>query len=193
MDNGRGQRKISAKELTAEIDQATDLALVAEQAAALETSREQVEKIGRQALGNGDVQARIQPHSAEIGAQAIYSTVQVDGNAAEREAARELAQDEDKLEHSVDYVGTESSLQRQERQAGDQENLKNELDPKRDFEAEIASRGQEELAREAMAMVDDLLKEKQVSPAELERVWRRMGDAVLGSYEVPHLIGMGNG
>lgn len=164
MDNGRVQKaqRISAKELTQEIDQATDWAVM------------------------GEAESSVAQGTAPgISQEAAREVLQA--------AEREIARDEDELVHAEDYVGEETAVQTRERLASEQENLLNEEDPDRDSEAKRMHQTQEKIAGQAMTQVDELMKNKVVSPADIEGVWREFGNRVLESYENPHPIGRGNG
>lgn len=198
MNNGRVQQGVNAREMTAEIDRATDLAMAAgaegrsagrsnfvpEQVEAedTETARERAKQMGWQVIDGGKVVEN---------AETVLRGPEVD--TPDFEAAQEILRDEDELVNSTDYVGVETPLQVDERLQREMENLKNENDPSRDFEARIAHESQEKIARETMIEVNKIVNHKQFSPLELVRLHRKMGNMVLNSYEDPHPIGRGNG
>lgn len=188
MDNGRVQ-KIRAKELTEQINQATDLGLVAgaegqsfggvTSVEQRPVARERAQQLGWQVLDGGK-------------SKSANNAEQVAAEIVDFEAAQEIARDQMELEHLAEFVGDETPLQIDERLKNQQENSLNEIDPKRDFEAETVARSQEKIARTAMDEVERLLREKQVYPGKIVEIWRKRGDAVLNSYENPHPIGKGN-
>ena len=142
-------------------------------------AREQAQQLGWQVLDGGQnkMTEGVEQRSAEI---------------VDFEAAQEIARDQAELTHPEEFVGDETELQIDERLRDQQENSLNEINPGRDFEAEIAARSQERIAQTAMGEVEKLLKEKQVHPGKIVEIWRKRGDAVLNSYENPHPIGKGN-
>lgn len=188
MENGRA-RKISAKELTEQINQATDLGLAvgAEGQSFGEpmpvgpapVARERAQQLGWQVLDGGKNEL-------------ISNAERVATEIADFEATQEIVRDEMELEHPEEFVGDETPLQIKERLQNQQENSLNEIDPRRDAEAETVARSQEKIAQTAMGEVESLLKEKQVFPGKIVEIWRKRGDAVLNSYENPHPIGKGN-
>lgn len=208
---------MNARELTAEIDRATDLAVAAgaeemamqpgagmgqpnfgtEQTDAriMELARERAKQMGWQVLDGGKATGDAGQVPEMAGAQAFdmgaMCSPEVYGAAFE--AAEELKRDENELVNSTEYVGVETQLQVDERLAREQENLKNENDPTRDFEARIASKSQEKIAHETMLEVNKIVNHKQFAPMDLVRLQRKMGNMVLNSYEDPHPIGRGNG
>ncbi len=108
------------------------------------------------------------------------------------EAAQEIRHDQAELTHPEEFVGDETTVQMGERLANQQENSLNDIDPKRNSEAQIAARSQEKIAQAAMKEVEGLMGKKQVLPAEIMEIWRKQGDKVLNSFENPHPIGKGN-
>lgn len=198
MNNGRVQQGVNAREMTAEIDRATDLAvaagaeelsatqanLVPEQIGAIDpaVARERAKQMGWQVIDGGKVAGNTETVSRG-------SEIDIPGS----EAVQEILRDEDELVNSTEYVGVETPLQVDERLAREQENLQNEDDPRRDFEARVAHESQEKIARETMIEVNKIVNHKQFSPIELVRLHRKMGNMVLNSYEDPHPIGRGNG
>lgn len=198
MDNGRVQQRVNAREMTVEIDRATDLAIAAgaeglstersgfapEQAEPKNeaAARERAKQMGWQVIDGGKVARNAEgvPRGPEM-------------DTPDYEAAQEILRDEDELVNSTDYVGVETPLQVDERLQREMENLQNEDDPKRDLEARIAHESQEKIARETMVEVNKIVNHKQFSPLELVRLHRKMGNMVLNSYEDPHPIGRGNG
>ena len=196
MDNGRTQNtlRVSAKELTDEINRETDLALAAgaEEQGLTETmsqvrqmptvSHVQAERMGWKVLELGK-------ENGSFGVVRDSENLQSLGG----EVKQEILRDEDELLNPTDYVGVESELQVQERLADAKENLRNEDDPKRDFEAKIATSSQEKIAQSAIAEVDKIINHGHFSPFELQQAYRKIGNVMLESFEVPHPIGKGNG
>ncbi len=110
-----------------------------------------------------------------------------------QEAAQEIARDQAELERPEEFVGVETPLQVDERLAREQENSQNEINPKRDFEARIARRGEVAIAQAAMKEVEEITRKKNFSPLEVVRAYRKLGNEALNSMEDPHPIGRGNG
>ncbi len=203
MDNGRTQNtlRVSAKELTDEINRETDLALAAgaEEQGLTETmlqvrqtptvSHVQAERMGWKVLEGGKAQVELGKENGSFGVVRDSENLQSLGG----EVKQEILRDEDELSNPTDYVGVESELQVQERLADAKENLRNEDDPKRDFEAKIATSSQEKIAQSAIAEVDKIINHGHFSPFELQQAYRKIGNVMLESFEVPHPIGKGNG
>lgn len=194
--------KLSAKELTEEINRETDLAVAAgaegqgfamarpQAGQASTVPYTQAEQVGWKVLA-GD-QAQVMPSEGNNGDYGTNNSLEPTQN-LEDKAKQEILRDEDELEHPTDYVGDESALQTEERLADATENLRNEDNPKRDFEAKIATSSQEKIARSAIAEVDKIINHKRFLPAELQQAYREIGNVMLNSFEVPHPIGKGNG
>lgn len=185
MNNGRAQR-ISAKELTRQIDQETDLGLA----------------VGAEGQSFGGVMSvvseQVATDDARMQAEQLGWKV-LDGGRRElagdlsQEAAQEVARDEAELTHPERFVGDETPLQVQENLEAQAENLRNEEDPKRDFEARIVAKSEEELARVAMREVEKFTHKGVFSPADVVKMHRILGDRALSRMENPHPIGRGNG
>ncbi len=184
MNNGRVQR-ISAKELTRQIDQETDLGLVA--GAEGQSFGGVMPVVSEQAANDARMQAE------QLGWKVL------DGGRGElvgdsgQEAAQEVVRDEAELTHPEQFVGDETPLQVQENLEAQAENLRNEENPKRDFEARIVAKSEEELARVAMRETEKFTHKGVFSPADVVKMHRILGDKALNSMENPHPIGRGNG
>lgn len=175
MDNGQGQvmPKMSAKELTQMIDQETSVA----DWRVLDANRPDETIVGQEA----QMAERMAQDMGQVAEQLINT-----------EARQELKLDQDELEHPEESVGDETELQINERLAGEKENFLNEINPKRDADAERVAGSQQAIAQVAMREVERLMGEKQMSPAKIMEIWRKQGDMVLNSFENPHPIGKGN-
>lgn len=145
--------------------------------------------------------------AAELGRSAIFSNAETNvgnleggnGGMAERrdEAKVEGVAERDngygtEYEPGVSTVGEASKLERRERAADDQENLRNEIDPKRDNEAKIMARSQEERGKAAARWSGELLRRRNFVVSEFISEFRKEQDGMLNDFEVPHPIGSRN-
>lgn len=95
-------------------------------------------------------------------------------------------------EPGVSTVGEASKLERRERAADDRENLRNEIDPKRDNEAKIMAHSQEERGKAAARWSGELLRRRNFVVSEFISEFRKEQDGMLNDFEVPHPIGSRN-
>lgn len=163
MDNSsRGQERVRARDLTEEINQATDLAMAESlpMAAGAEwqkvTEQEQVAKPNTE-LGSG------------IGREILS-------------AAGEVARDERELTQAQEFVGDESELQVKEREKDDQEDAQNEAGMGLAFENRIVAKNQEAVARMVTPEVDKMVNQKSFRPSDLERLYRHGVNTTLGVF-----------
>lgn len=182
MDNGRGQRKLSAKELTEEIERETNANIV-------EMSRNQAQQLGKMAAGaehltvvnntetdyNRGQAQRVGWQVIEGGKsapQGIFSSGEA-GTAAEAAAEREILRDEAELEYPERFVGQESALQEQERLADDQEDMQSEEGKGLKFVDKIVTANQEAVAQAIVPEVNKIVNRKSYRPEELAQLYRQ--------------------
>lgn len=185
-----GQDRKSAQELTEAIERETSQA--AELAGGVEVSRESLgeglyynEKRGGVYTDAGEKPEYVERTKAgELGGRVLA----YDAEAARNEeyvlgtVARENGE-------KAELSGEESSLLVAERKAWDEENQRNEDNPHRDYEAQIAAKDQRGIAEKMMNDVERMLRERVGHPRALEQE-RGIGVmAMLGAYENPRRIG----
>lgn len=145
--------------------------------------------------------------TAELGRSAIFSDAETTGGNLEGgnggmlerrdEAKVEGMAERDngygtEYEPGVSTVGEASKLERRERAADDRENLRNEIDPKRDNEAKIMAHSQEERGKAAARWSGELLRRRNFVVSEFISEFRKEQDGMLNDFEVPHPIGSRN-
>lgn len=185
MDNGRGQKiaKFDARELTEQINQATDLELAAgaegQNFVAPGAAREQMQQVGWQVLdgGKNEVVNNVEQAAAEV---------------IDFAAAQEIARDQAELVDPVEFVGDEMPLQTDLRLKAQRKNALNDEYPDRDSAARRVKRDQGRLARAAMSAAEAMMRQRHFSPYELERKHYTMTDEALLDEENPYYVGKGN-
>lgn len=201
MDNGWGQRQMSAKELTQEIERETSAAVMSERASAgtLEghsLGRGEARQIGQMAAGaEGFVVKNTQTGAGREQAQrmgwqvldggqktGIYSSEQAGNTINNFEARQEIARDEAELEHPQGFVGEESNLQEQERLADDREDLASETGGGLKFVDKIVTTNQEAIAQAIVPEVNKIVNRKSFRPAELMGVYQQGVNKTLGVF-----------
>lgn len=162
MNNGsQGREKVRARDLTAEIDRVTDLAVPA----------------GAEDMGRQEAMSAMQ---AEAEAR---STEQPVGFGKEiLSAVGEVARDERELTQAQEFVGEESKIQTRERLADDLEDARNEAGEGLGFENRIVAKNQEGVARMVAPEVDKLVNQKSFRVSDLERIYRHGVNATLGIF-----------
>lgn len=176
MDNiEQGREWRQARDLTEEIDRATDFVVAQERASAergqLEntekpegriTGREQAQRMGWQVMG-GDQRER------SIG----------DLKGERLTPAGEVGRDERELTQAEEFVGTESRLQITERIGEDEEDARNEAGEGLGFENRIVAKNQEGVARTVTLGVDKVVAQKSFRPSDLEKLYREGVNSIL--------------
>ena len=162
MNNGsQGREKVRARDLTAEIDRVTDLAVPA----------------GAEDMGRQEAMSAMQ---AEAEAR---STEQPVGCGKEiLSAVGEVARDERELTQAQEFVGEESKIQTRERLADDLEDARNEAGEGLGFENRIGAKNQEGVARMVAPEVDKLVNQKSFRVSDLERIYRHGVNTTLGIF-----------
>lgn len=164
MDNrsaNRGNMSVDAKAFTEEIDRAT-------------TPLNEVEKVG------GDKGVAMGSSAQQLGGSAIFSTTELVG--VEMEANKELARDEDQIEHAEKYVGVESELQAAERLAEDQADLQAEMGMGDPLTVKVMARSQEELSQAMMPVVNKIVNQPKFRPADLVKVYNQGAEKARGIF-----------
>lgn len=179
MDNiEQGRERGRARDLTAEIDRATDLVVAQEREdlrqGRLENTeksegqipeREQVQRMGWQVIGGG----QLERSSGDLRGGSLTP-------------AEEVARDEQELTRAEDFVGTESQLQIAERIKDDDEDARNEAGEGLGFENRIVAKNQEGVARLVTPEVDKMVNQKSFRPSDMERLYRDGVNAMLGIF-----------
>ncbi len=162
-----GEAKV-ARDLTKEIDQETDMAMGA----------------GAENMRFGNIGGVVVPEQAGRGrdlARRVGWQV-VDGGlheVADIETAGELSRDQTEVENPELIVGEDTAVQRAEYLAEDREDLQRELGEGLKFEAKVAARSQEAVARAVMPQVEKMVSSKSFRPSDLERVYRQGVNSML--------------
>lgn len=179
-----GRRAQEAKELTAEIDRETDAESLKEQARAEAAKTEideleQGNKLGWQA---GEVSAE----TRSLGSAALERAVIASNEAVKEQVAAENGYVDTGLETGRNVIGGESEKQIKDRLRDDLEDAKMEekvdLPPELLGQAELLEKGQESLTRGAIATIDDIVRRREVKPADLERQVSLMRAKMLATY-----------
>lgn len=216
MDNQKIGRsgKVDARQLTKEIDQATnpiDIASEDLQMAAgaeqLRTAQARIGQLGIERpsedgmnspvlndLGRGGlrvIEVGQKPNVVPTGAneRVILSTRDVQQNETLTGAAQELSRDTAEITHAEDFVGLETRLQRREHEREDRYDaqLEDGIGPKR--EVEIARQSQEQRGERMGKMVTDVLKQKNFRIKELYDLFRGQRGEMMQDFETPRKIG----
>ena len=162
MNNGSQSReKVRARDLTAEIDRVTDLAVPA----GAEDTRRQEAMPAMQA----EAEARSKEQPVGFGRE-IFSAV------------GEVARDEQELTQAQEFVGEESRIQAKERLADDLEDARNEAGEGLGFENRIVAKNQEGVARMVGPEVEKMVSQKSFRVSDLERIYRHGVNTTLGIF-----------
>ncbi len=187
-----------AKDLTAEIDRETDAAVLAEaEAAKMETATrtEQAKVAGVESLaekarteaaktemheleqGPGWQAGEVSAQARMLGSAALEQTVIASNEAIKEQVAIENGYVDTGLAVGRNVIGGESEKQVKERIRDDLEDARMEekvdLPPELRGQAEILSKNQESLAKGTVAAMDQMMKRRDLKPAQLERqAWR---------------------
>lgn len=181
-----GQEVSNARDLTREIEQETNLAIAAQD------EREQEVANQEQVVWGRDEARREQ--TVNLGNKVlIYNPAQVvqeeQGRRLEDEQVREMVGIENGDERKALYSNQESAILTKEREAWNQENLLNELDPKRDHEAQIMAHDQMGIGREMADMVERATKTDNFKIMDLVMMQSKGRDQMLESFENPRRLG----
>ena len=162
MNNGsQGREKVRARDLTAEIDRVTDLAVPAG-----------AEDMGRQEAMSA-MQAKAEARSTE---QPVGFGKEI------LSAVGEVARDERELTQAQEFVGEESKIQTRERLADDLEDARNEAGEGLGFENRIVAKNQEGVARMVGPEVEKMVSQKSFRVSDLERIYRYGVNTTLGIF-----------
>lgn len=199
MDSGQGQRIRNARELTEEIDRATDVALgnfgaedMRNEARGMQGGPDEVSH----SAGMTNEKAQILGQGAIFGGvgegRAIYEGREVSDGSNESldVAAVELSEDLNRIQNAEEFVGVASEIEKEEYARRDEELAKNEADPGRSREAEIEYRSQEAVAKGIVPGVNAFLTEKKPELSGLLDLYRTGRDKTLRI--IGHPIGEGN-
>lgn len=181
MNNGSQSReKVRARDLTAEIDRATDLAVPV----GVEDMRGQ--RFTAAAQGERMTAVTGREKAQQMGWQVIdggrNETVKDGGVAEVLTPAGEVARDERELTEAQEFVGEESRIQTKERLADDLEDARNEAGEGLGFENRIVAKNQEGVARVVGPEVDKLVNQKSFRVSDLERIYRHGVNTTLGIF-----------
>lgn len=162
MNNGsQGREKVRARDLTAEIDRVTDLAVPA----GAEDMRRQ------EAMPAMQAEAEVRNMEQPVGfGREILSAV------------GEVARDERELTQAQEFVGEESKIQTRERLADDLEDARNEAGEGLGFENRIVAKNQEGVARMVGPEVEKMVSQKSFRVSDLERIYRYGVNTTLGIF-----------
>ncbi len=162
MNNGSQSReKVRARDLTAEIDRATDLAVPV----GVEDTRRQEAMSAMQA----EAEARSMEQPVGFGREILS-------------AVGEVARDERELTQAQEFVGEESRIQTEERLADDLEDARNEAGEGLGFENRIVAKNQEGVARMVGPEVEKMVSQKSFRVSDLERIYRHGVNTTLGIF-----------
>lgn len=186
MNNGRGQ--LSAKEMTAEIEQATNVA--PEQVA---LGRGRMQQLGQVAAGAEDFVVKntqtgmTRDRAQQMGWQVLEGgqtsgTEQIGNGLRNIEASQEIARDEAELERPLEFVGDESPLQTQERLVDDQESMQNDEGKGLGFVDKIVAANQEAVAQAVIPEVNKIINHKSYRPAELMSLYQKFTNKTLAIF-----------
>lgn len=217
--NEIGQDLQTARELTEEIDRATDGA-VAEMAqnevrnfqnARMNRGMREVQdmqgsrdaQMGRGMRENQDIQdaqdvRALQGLGRETAGGLGGKILAYGGTEQQRENERvyEMAEIDNgygrEMMSGVSQVGEESGRQIAEREAWDAENRRNEDNPKRDDEARIMARDQGGIARETAEQIEIQTRQRTFTVSDIEKTWLRASAAMREAYENPYKLGERN-
>lgn len=194
MDIGQGQKMKDARELTAEIDRATDVVrgdAVTEEMQGMQggvqraqnglngafsgpgMTSERAQTLGRGAIFGGAGEERVM-YEGEGAASGTSEALDV--------AAAELSEDLNRVEHPEGFVGNESEIQYREYVEQDRENAENEMHPERSLEAKVAYRRQEDVARQVTPEVEKMMRHD-FALRDLTRMYRNGVNEVAGLFE----------
>lgn len=181
-----GQEVSNARDLTREIERETNLAIEAQ------------DEQGREVRGDGQVVSGRdgvrREQAVNLGNRVLtYNPVQVvqeeQSRGLENELVREMVGAENGGELTALYSNQESELLTKEREAWNQENLLNELDPKRDHEAQIMAHDQMGIGREMADIVERATKIDDFKIMDLVVMQSKGRDRMLESFENPRRLG----
>lgn len=162
MNNGsQGREKVRARDLTAEIDRVTDLAMPA---------------------GAEDMRRREDMPAMQTEAGARSPEQPVGFGREILSAVGEVARDEQELTEAQEFVGEESKIQTQERLADDLEDARNEAGEGLGFENRIVAKNQESVARMVGPEVEKMVSQKSFRVSDLERIYRHGVNTTLGIF-----------
>lgn len=152
-----GQRTQSAREMTAEIDRATDVAAnqqlkVQEGVSGREIGRSQAGNFGNKVLTyNPDAQA-------ELNNERVHEMAEIDNGYGADGA------------DNANVVGEESRLQSAERLAEDREDVANEQGLNGNYVKNIMDRNNKRITAETVAAVDKLISDNEYRPGQLDQL-----------------------
>lgn len=167
----------NARDLTREIERETNLAVEAED------ERERGESRHQQAVNLGNKVLTYNP-------ERVADAERQRGQEAER--VREMVETENGPGREAGEQlepGAESELLIKEREAWNYENMLNELDPKRDREAQIMARDQMGIGREMSDLVEKFTRTDDFRIMDLVIMQSKGRDHMLESFENPRRLG----
>ena len=202
MNSGQRGKALNAKDLTAEIDRATDVAVgvglaeglneamsSAEPASAPGVTNERAQALGRGAIfgrsGNGVPTVGGYENSEEVAFDQINNTGE-----ASVEGAVELSEVVGNVTNPEATVGLASQVEEEEFERRDIETAENEVNPERSREAEIVYRNQEAVAKDVAPKVEEFLHEKRPELSGLMSLYREGRGKTLNI--INHPIGRDN-
>lgn len=206
------QKTQMAREMTDEINRATDMAVAAdgelenlgrsggEYGTGTGVNAERARGLGGLAMGqvltyNPEAQGRGEMENGLRGVERLEHPAARER--AENERVREIAEVDNgyarnEISPSLSSVGEASALEEAERLARDRENLNAEMVPTASFEAKIQNKSQEEIGKVMAIEVGDLLKRKSFAPAEVVSLKNEGMVSMLASFKNPRVLGERN-
>lgn len=181
----------NARELTAEIDRATDVArgdAVTEEMQGIQSgvqnglngafsgpgmTSEQAQTLGRGAIFGGAGEERVM-YGGEDATPGANEALDI--------AAAELSEDLNRVENPEEFVGNESGIQHREYVEQDRENAENEIHPERSLEAKVAYRRQEDVAKQVAPEVEKMMRHD-FALRDLTRMYRNGVNEMAGLFE----------
>lgn len=211
MDSSQRGRMPSAKDLTAEIDRATDVAMGvglgegqntadngldrelrgadSESAQVLGMTSERAQALGRGALFSRPENEVLTDGGYETPEEVAFGRIDNTGEASV-ESAVELSEVIGNVTDPETMVGMVSKVEEEEFERRDTETAANELNPERSREAEIEYRNQEAVAKGVAPEVEAFLHKRNPELSDLMSLYRKGRNKTLGI--VNHPIGRDN-
>lgn len=184
MDIGQGKNTMNARDLTAEIDRETE-ALVdgapvqAESAIAERVENPGVSEARAQAIGRGAIFGGYEQRVPDG-----IATEVVEPARREVEAAVELSEDLNRIQHAEKFAGETTEVQRAEYAKEDMEFARwEETGAHGAFEAKVAYRNQEEVAKDVAPAVEKMMRQPKYELRELAEIYREGTRRTLATFD----------
>lgn len=176
----------SARDLTAEIEAATNAEVGAQETSVEMRAAEGEQKgVTREEEGLAGLGRRDEGRELQGLGRKVIASGELSGRGAERgaiasvlareigDAKKELARDDLELEEAERFVGEESSRQIDERKADDAADLRTENRKGLALENRVLADSQEKVAKAVAAEVDELMTQPRYRPMDLLRYYNR--------------------